>query len=145
MPLRAGSTAGSQRDAEVSDQFGLVSESGQFASAAMQNWPCSRLSLQCCLVRHAEHRAHIADLLASRPWESLGAPELFLTVSTICSQRNECSGSLVHLSADAEWSAAAAKLASQPSGAGGTVRILGAEWPMETRQRQANAAQVSAL
>ena len=64
---------------------------------------------------------------ASRPLESMGATELFLTVSAVCSQRNERSGSLLHLSADAEWSAAAAKLASQSSGAGGTVRMLGAK------------------
>ena len=56
-----------------------------------------------------------------------GAHESLLTVSPVCGRRNECSGSLLHLLADAEWSAAAAKLASPSSGAGGTVRMLGAK------------------
>ena len=34
---------------------------------------------------------------ASRPLESLGAPELFLTVLPVCGRRNERSGSLLHL------------------------------------------------
>ena len=56
-----------------------------------------------------------------------GAHESLLTVLPVCGRRNERSGSLVHLSADAEWSVAAAKLASPSSGAGGTVRMLGAK------------------
>ena len=103
--------AGLKRDGEVSDQSGLVSESGQFRS---ESWPCSRLML---VSRPGE---------ASRPLGSSGAPELFLTVSPVCSRLNECSGACLRVFSATEWSVAAAKLASLPSGAGGTVRILGA-------------------
>ncbi len=73
----AGSTAGSQRDDEVSDYFGLVSEAGLFVSAAKQSWPGSRLWLRCCPGRHAEHRAHIADLLAGRSLAAFGVFRLW--------------------------------------------------------------------
>ena len=63
---------------------------------------------------------------ASRPLEFSGAPELFLTVSTVCGQRNATQRERVFpVSSEAEWSVAAGKLASQSSGAGGTVRTLG--------------------
>ena len=63
---------------------------------------------------------------ASRPLGSLGAPELFLTVSPVCGQCNATQRERVFpVSSEAEWSVAAAKLASQSSGAGGTVRTLG--------------------
>ena len=64
---------------------------------------------------------------ASRPFPFSGAPELFLTVSTVCGQCNATQRERVFpVSSEAEWSVAAAKLASQSSGAGETVRILGA-------------------
>jgi hypothetical protein len=46
-------------------------------------------------------------------WEIAKAHEMFLTVSPVCGHRNERSGSLLHLSADVEWSGR--KLASQAS------------------------------
>lgn len=144
-----GPEAGLKPDAEVSDQCGWFSESDQFASAAMQSWPGSRL--RRCPGRHAEHRAHNAGIWAGRSLAALGGfgcaravPDCLASLRPTERMQRELASS----TADAEWSAAAAKLASQSSGAGGTVRMLGAKCAggrPGTRQRQANAAQASAL
>ena len=119
-----GSTAGSQPDDEVSDQCGLVSESGQFhGTQCSESWPRSRLSR--CPGRHAEHRAHNAAPLAGR---SLAASEVFTigrdraVLDCLASLRpaERMERELASSLADAEWSAAGAKLASQSSGAGRT-------------------------
>ena len=118
-----GSTAGSQPDDEVSDQCGLVSESGQFhGTQCSESWPRSRLSR--CPGRHAEHRAHNAAALDGR---SLAAFGIFGCDRAVL----DCLGSLqpaermqrelASFLADAKWSAAAAKLTSQSSVAGRTV------------------------
>jgi len=127
-----GPEAGPQPGDEVSDKLGLVSEAGQFH--ASESWLGSRLLPRSCPGGASRAIAVSWPICgASRPLVSLGAHELFLTVSPVCGRRNERSGSLVHLSADAEWSEAAAKLASQAgvrlpsSGAGGTVPGLGAK------------------
>ena len=81
----AGSTAGSQPDAEVSDQCGWVSESDLFASAAMQSWSGSRLGR--CPGRHAEHRAHNSGVWAGRSLAAhggFGCARCLLTVSLVC-------------------------------------------------------------
>jgi hypothetical protein len=123
--VRVGSTAGSQRDDEVSDQSGLVSESDQFHEMqCSESWSCSRLGRWPG--RHAEHRAHIADLLAGRSLAAFGVFVFGCDRAVL-----DCLGSLQPAErtqrelasslADAEWSAAAAKLTSQSSVAGRTV------------------------
>ena len=62
---------------------------------------------------------------ASRPWVGSGRMSAS-AVSIVCGRRNECSGACLRVFSATEWSVAAAKLASLLSGAGGTVRILGA-------------------
>ena len=68
---RVGSTAGSQPDAEVSSQSGLVSEADQFhGTQCSESWSCSRLGQWPG--RHAEHRAHNAGYLARRSLAAFG-------------------------------------------------------------------------
>lgn len=74
-----------------------------------RNAPCSRLLAgEACT--HLAGRSLAAILLvlpicgASRPVLALGAHELCLRVSPVGGRRNERSGSLLHLSADAECS-----------------------------------------
>ena len=120
----AGSTAGSQPDDEVSDQCGLVSESGLFASAAKQSWSVSRLWLRSCLGRHAEHRAHIAAALARRSLAAsgvVGCDRAVLDCLGSLQPAERMQRELASFLADAKWSAAAAKLTRQSSGAGRTV------------------------
>ena len=87
---------------EVSDQFGFVSESGQFRMATWgENWPVSRLMPMAWPGGAARP---IADVLpgrslagycwcwpdgVSRPPESSGAHDVLLTVSAVCGRRNE--------------------------------------------------------
>ena len=83
-------THGTQPDGEVSDQFGLVSEDGQFR--ASESWPCSRLMPRSCPGEASRAIAVSWPICgASRPLVScvLGAHELFLTVSPVCGRRNE--------------------------------------------------------
>ncbi len=124
--VRAGSTAGSQPDDEVSDQCGWVSESGLFASAAMQSWSVSRLWLRFCRGRHAEHRAHIAAAVAGRSLAAFGVftvgrDRAVLDCLSSLRPAERTQRELASSVADAECSAAGAKLASQSSGAGRTV------------------------
>jgi hypothetical protein len=117
-----GPEAGPQPDAEVSDQFGLVSEADQFR--ASESWPGSRLFRWSCPGRHAEHRAHNAGFLAGRSLAAFGIFGSARAVSDCLASLRPAERTQRELGssvADAEWSAAVAKLASQSSGAGRTV------------------------
>jgi hypothetical protein len=117
-----------ERGGEVSDQFGLDSEAGQFR--ASESWPGSRLWLWSCPGRHAEHRAHIAPPGRAKPrghqcW--LGAHECRLRQSRqFAADGTNAAGACSIISGRAV-SVAAAKLVSLPSCAGRTVRTLGAK------------------
>ena len=110
-----GPDAGSQPGDEVSDTLAMasLSEVGQFR--ASESWPGSRLLL----------RSWPGE--ASRPSEVIGSaravPDCLASLRPAERTKRELAPSL----AEAKWSAAAAKLASQSSGGGGTVRRLGAK------------------
>ena len=146
--VRVGSNAGSQPDDEVSDQFGFLSEAGLFwecsdlernamqrkIGEATKSWSVSRLCR--CPGRHAEHRAHIAVALAGRSLAAIGvfgSDRAVLDCLDSLQPAERMQRELGSSLADAKWSAAAAKLASQcrspasRSFAGGTVRMLGAK------------------
>jgi hypothetical protein len=103
-----------------------MKRSGQRAGGVVR-WSSGRARLRSGAQRKLSALTAIAGVLAgrsSRPTDSFGAHEAFLTVLPVCDRRNERSGSLLRPTAEAEWSEAAAKLASQSSCAGRTVRRL---------------------
>ena len=86
---------------QTSLRMATLSESDQFhGTQCSECWPGSRLCRG--LGRHAQHRAHNATALAGRSLAAFGAfsvgcDRAVLTVSAVCSQRNERSRSLLHL------------------------------------------------
>ena len=104
-------------------------------SEATKSWSVSRLCLWFCPGRHAKHRAHIAAVLAGRSLAAcacrtcllFGSDRAVLDCLDSLQPAEQTQRELGSSLADAEWSAAAAKLASQSSVAGGTVRMLGAK------------------
>ena len=111
-------------DAEVSDQCGLISESDQFR--ASESWSGSRLFRWSCPGRHAKHRAHNAAAVAGRSlaafsFLAFGSARAVLTVLPVCGRRNEREHPADAARQSAAASGAGGKLASQSSGAGGTV------------------------
>ncbi len=115
-----------QPDGEVSDQFGFVSEVGQIRERSLRSdRNLAVLTVNAGVLAGRSLAAYcgvLADMRSIAASGVFGAHEPFPTVSPVCGRRNKRSGSLLRLSADAEWSEAAAKLASQSSCAGGTVR-----------------------
>ena len=123
---RVGSTAGSQPGDEVSDHIGFVSEFGGFGDVGAKRADLTTIagvlagrSLAAILPVLADMRS-IAACLAF--WGARVVSDCLDSLRPSERAQRELAPS----PADAQWSEAAAKLASQSSGASETVRILGA-------------------